>query len=87
VFVKAFRGLNYAVPQSSKIDPSVKQLGANVRRARNARGLTQEKLAELTNLHYRSIQKIEAGEMAIIVPTLKRLRDALKCDWSDLLGK
>jgi hypothetical protein len=44
-------------------------------------------LAELSELHYRSVQKIEAGEMAIVVPTLHRIRDALKCDWSDLLGR
>jgi transcriptional regulator with XRE-family HTH domain len=51
------------------------------------RGLTQEKLAELTDLHHRSIQKIEAGEMTILVTTLHRLKDALKCPWEDLLGK
>lgn len=63
-----------------------KFLGANVRRVRNARGLTQEQLAELADLHYRSIQKLESGEMNILVPTLFRIRQALKCEWSDLLG-
>lgn len=64
---------------------AIKRLGANVRRIRTARGLTQEKLAELTDLHHRSIQKIEGGEMTILVTTLCRLREALKCDWQELL--
>jgi transcriptional regulator with XRE-family HTH domain len=65
----------------------VKLLGANVRRIRTLRGLTQEGLAERADLHHRSIQKIEAGEMTILVTTLYRLKDALKCQWEDLLGK
>ena len=61
-------------------------LGANVRRVRNARGITQERLAELTDLHLRSIQKIEGGEITILVTTLYRLKNALKCSWAELLG-
>lgn len=68
-------------------DDKVKRLGANVRRIRTSRGLTQEKLAELADLHHRSIQKIEGGEMTILATTLYRLRDALKCSWEELLGR
>jgi transcriptional regulator with XRE-family HTH domain len=64
----------------------LKQLGDAVRRARVARKLTQEKLAEKCSLNPRTIQKIEAGDIAILVSTLVRLQSALGCNWSDLLG-
>ena len=73
-----------AKPKNS--DAKTKMVGANLRRIRNACGLTQEKLAELADVHYRSVQKIESGEMLMRINTLFRLRAALKCSWEDLLG-
>ena len=61
-------------------------LGANLRRERTARGLTQERLAELADLNPRTVQKIEAGDITILVTTLQRLRAALGCEWKRLLG-
>ena len=61
-------------------------LGANLRRERTARGLTQERLAELADLNPRTVQKIEAGDITILVTTLQRLRTALGCEWKRLLG-
>ena len=60
-------------------------MGANIRRLRTAHGLSQEKLAELTDLHPRSVQKIEAGETNILITTLVRFRKALKCSWDELM--
>ena len=51
-----------------------------------ARGLTQERLAELAELNPRTVQKIEAGDITILITTLMRLREALGCDWKRLLG-
>ena len=51
-----------------------------------ARGLTQERLAELADLKPRSVQTIEAGDITILVTTLLRLRAAIGCDWKRLLG-
>ena len=51
------------------------------------RGLTQEKLAEKTDLHTRTIQKIERGETNILVTTTIRIQRALGCQWENLLGK
>ena len=57
------------------------------RRAKKiARGFTQEQLAELAELNPRTIQKIEAGQIIILLATLHRLRAALGCDWRKLLG-
>ena len=47
---------------------------------------TQEKLAELVDLNIRTIQKIEAGHVNILLTTVLRLRKALGCSWDELLG-
>jgi transcriptional regulator with XRE-family HTH domain len=60
-------------------------LGANIRRERMRQEMTQERLAELTELNIRTIQKIEAGSVNILVTTVIRLQKALKCGWSRLL--
>jgi transcriptional regulator with XRE-family HTH domain len=54
---------------------------------RMARKITQEKLAELVDLNIRTIQKIEAGHVNILLTTVLRLQKALGCAWGDLLGK
>jgi predicted transcriptional regulator len=48
--------------------------------------LTQEKLAELAGLHIRSLQKIEAGEINLLLTTVLRIKRALRCPWVKLLG-
>jgi transcriptional regulator with XRE-family HTH domain len=74
------------VPLSSKDWSDIATLGANVRRERISRGLTQEQLAELADLHLRTLQKIEAGEINLLVTTVLRIKRALKCPWVKLLG-
>jgi transcriptional regulator with XRE-family HTH domain len=61
-------------------------MGRNVRRQRLAAGLTQERLAELADLAPRTVQKIEAGQLDILATTIRRLQQALKCRYDDLLG-
>ena len=63
----------------------LRRFGANVRRERTAKELTQEKLAELVDLNIRTVQKIEAGHTNILITTVVRFRDALKCTWDRLL--
>jgi transcriptional regulator with XRE-family HTH domain len=48
--------------------------------------LTQEKLAEKAGVSARYIQSVEAGEYFPSLPTLARLKSALRCDWEGLLG-
>ncbi len=73
------------MPAARSIFPELVALGANVRRARVARGLTQEKLAESVGLNPRTVQKIEAGRLNILVTTLARLQQALGCPWEELM--
>jgi len=59
--------------------------GANLRRERVARKVTQERLAELADLNIRTLQKIEAGQTNILVTTAVRLRKGLGCAWERLM--
>jgi len=69
------------MPLESKQAAQIKAFG----RERMARKITQEKLAELVDLNIRTIQKIEAGHVNILLTTVQRLHHALKCSWDDLL--
>jgi transcriptional regulator with XRE-family HTH domain len=73
------------VALTSKDWVDIKRFGANVRRERDARNLTQEQLAELADLHLRSLQKIEAGEINLLLTTVLRIKRALKCPWTKVL--
>ena len=64
----------------------LRQLGANIRRERVAKELTQERLAELVDLNLRTIQKIEAGNINILITTVLRIQHALACPWAKLLN-
>ena len=68
-----------------KDDKILAVLGANVRRERTERSVTQEKLAELADLNIRTIQKIESGSLNVLITTLVRIRRGLGCKWDKLL--
>lgn len=68
------------------IDPWLKHVGENLRAERKAVGLTQEQLAERADLAPRTIQKIEAGQITILITTLRRIRKVLQCSYQTLLG-
>ncbi len=53
------------------------RIGENVRRIRMEKGLTQERLAEKTELSLTAIQKVEAGQGGIRLETLIRIAVAL----------
>jgi transcriptional regulator with XRE-family HTH domain len=63
----------------------LRTFGANVRRERTAKELTQEKLAELVDVNIRTIQKIEAGDINVLVTTAMRIQRALGCSWGKLM--
>lgn len=50
-----------------------------------ARGLTQERLAEMAGLNPRTVQKIEAGSLNLLLTTIVRIRGALKCPIQELI--
>jgi len=75
------------VPLNAKQAAQLKAFGIHVWRLRMSRKITQEKLAELVDMNIRTIQKIEAGHVNILLTTVLRLQKALGCGWNDLMGK
>lgn len=61
-------------------------MGANLRRERVRAKLSQEVVAERADLNIRTVQKIEAGDINILVTTLAKLQAAIGCSWRDLLS-
>lgn len=59
--------------------PILQAFGANVRRLRLKRNLTQERLAELSGLHPNYIGGIERGERNLSLINIVRLTRALQC--------
>ncbi len=47
--------------------------------------MTHEKLAELVDLNIRTVQKIEAGKINILITTASRLERAIDCGWDKLM--
>jgi ribosome-binding protein aMBF1 (putative translation factor) len=75
------------VPASKALNASLKQLGNNIRRERMAQGMSQQQLAELAELNIRNIQRIEAGEIDVLLSTAARIRKALNSEWKSLMPK
>ncbi len=60
-------------------------VAANIREARRVSGLSQERLAELSELHMTDVGRIERGERDPGVRTLAKLAKGLGISPSDLL--
>ena len=68
----ANRLVNYRVAQSAR-----QLFSQNVRKARLAKGLSQEDLAELASLHRNYIGGVERGERNISIDNMEKLAKAL----------
>ncbi|MFA5256895.1 MAG: helix-turn-helix transcriptional regulator [Opitutales bacterium] len=64
--------------------PELATFASNLKRVREDRGITQEKLAEAADLNVRTLQRIESAKMNPLTTTLMRLQAALGCSWEDL---
>jgi len=53
---------------------------------REHRKLTQEQLAEKAGVSARYIQSLEAGEYFPSLPTLVKLKLALRCGWEEMFA-
>jgi transcriptional regulator with XRE-family HTH domain len=60
-------------------------LGARLREVRNARGFTQERLAEAIGVRTATISRFENGLVGFSISTLADLADALDCPMSALV--
>ncbi len=64
----------------------VKDVGFNIRRLREQRGFSQEKLAALADLHRAYIGQIERGEKSIGLVNLEKIANALGVDIRELFS-
>lgn len=60
-------------------------VGSIIRARRKALGLSQERLAELANLHPTYISEIERGKVNASIYCFQTIAHALKLDFADLL--
>jgi transcriptional regulator with XRE-family HTH domain len=67
------------------ISDAARLFGERVRERRHKLGLSQEGLAEGTNLHWSFIGRIERGQANLTLRNILRLADALDMDPGDLL--
>lgn len=74
-------------PRLSSHEPLLSALGANIQVARKEKGITQEQLAELIEVHPRIVQKMEAGELNPKTTTIIRIQAYLGCSWDQLMPK
>ena len=65
-------------------EPALKKFGANVRARRDARDLSQEKLAELADLDRTYISSVERGARNISLLSSLRIAKALKTSVAEL---
>jgi transcriptional regulator with XRE-family HTH domain len=54
------------------------KFGINVRKYRNTKGYSQEKLAEITGLHRTYISDVERGTRSISLDNIEKLSNALE---------
>lgn len=62
----------------------LRTLGKNLNRLRVNAGLTQERLAEKSEISLRYLQQLEAGQRNPSIPTLVRLHRPLSCSYDDI---
>mgnify|MGYP006277979073 CR=1 FL=1 len=60
------------------------KFGKNLQKIRKERGLSQEKLAELTDLHRTYISDVERGKRSISLNNISKLAKALNIDEYEL---
>jgi transcriptional regulator with XRE-family HTH domain len=73
-------------PRAATEEDLHQRLALNVRRLREAAGLTLEQAAERSGMYWRHWQKVEAGEVNATLRTLARLGLALEVDPGELIG-
>lgn len=72
-------------PLKMKKNPLQEAFGKIVREKRLALGLSQEKLAELSELHFTYISSVERGERNISLGNVAKIARALNCTMKDLM--
>jgi transcriptional regulator with XRE-family HTH domain len=62
-------------------------VGKRIRATRQAKGITQDQLADLTGLNRVHLYRLESGKQSMTLRTLKLIADTLGVRVRDLIGK
>ncbi len=62
-------------------------LAENIKEARKARGMSQDELAEMVNVHQTYISQVERGVSNLTIAMLERIADVLDCSIDGLLER
>lgn len=68
------------MPEPKSVPQAARVLGERVRERRHELGLSQERLAEGTALHWSFIGRIERGQANLTLRNILRIADALDID-------
>src|SRR5260370_8710150 len=63
------------------------RVGLNLQRLRREKGLSQEELADLANIHQTYLSGVERGKRNPTVTVLQRIAEALGADIEDLVNR
>ena len=77
----------YCVTRPQKIPSTRERFARNLREARQAKGLSQEALADAADLHRTYVGSVERGERNISIDNIERLAHALGVTAASLLGE
>lgn len=69
------------------MDKFLTQFGKNLRRYREATGLSQEKFSELIDVTPNTISSLENGKTFITYPTIQKICEIMKIEPFDLFGR
>jgi len=72
-------------PLKARKNPLQTAFGKIVRKKRQALDLSQEKLAELSDLHFTYISSVERGERNISLVNIAKIAKALGCSLKELM--
>lgn len=72
-------------PLKTRKNPLQEMFGRLVREKRLALKLSQEKLADLSELHFTYVSSVERGERNISLGNIAKLARALHCSLKDLM--
>ena len=67
------------------MDDICTRIGFSIRKCREEKGISQEKLASLSELHRTYIGQVERGEKNLTIRSLERIAKALGINIKDLL--
>jgi transcriptional regulator with XRE-family HTH domain len=74
------------ISMAPEAEPEAQTFGEAVRRLRTERGLTQEKLAQASDLTTNYVSDIERGRTMVSLKTILKLAFGLDCAPADLLS-